>query len=68
MANGKNYTILGSNVRMVLDKMQNLVEVIEVRFTFGENNEAIVTVKKENASPDAIKQAIYDYIALFDGI
>ena len=68
MADGKRYTILGSNVRTVLDKMQNLVEVIEVRFSFGENNEAVITVRKDNATQDAIKQAITDYINIFDGL
>ena len=68
MANDKPYTIVGTKTVMALDKMQNLVEMIEVRFTFGENNEALVNVKKENASAEVIKTAIFNYMQLFDGL
>jgi hypothetical protein len=68
MANGTEYTILGSSTKPVLDRMQNLTEVIEVRFIFGNNNEATVQIPKSTASNEAIKKAIADYIELFKGL
>lgn len=68
MANDVQYTKLGSSTRQVLDKMGNLVEVIEVKFTFGVNNEGSVQIRKDNATSEAIKKAIEDYIHLFDNV
>ena len=68
MANETEYKIIGSVTRPVLDKMQNLIEVIEVRFTFGSGHEGTIQVSKNGASNEAIRAAIVDYVNLFKGL
>jgi hypothetical protein len=68
MANGTEYKIIGSVTRPVLDRMQNLTEVIEVRFTFGEGHEGTIQVPKSTATQETIKMAIQAYVKLFEGL
>ena len=62
----EKYTIVGSETRPIVNEMGQLVDVIIIRFAWGNNHTAELKVPQAEFEPEMVKQKILDYIAKFE--
>lgn len=64
----EKYTIVGSDTRPVVNDMGQLIDVVVIRFTWGDNHSAEIKVPQNDFNPEQVKQQILAYIAKFDAL
>lgn len=64
----EKYTIVGSDTRPMVNDMGQLIDVVIIRFTWGDNHSAEIKVPQNDFNPEQVKQQILAYIAKFDAL
>jgi hypothetical protein len=62
------YTIIGSETRPIVNQMGQLIDVVVIRFAWGDNHTAEIKVPQAEFDPEIVKRQILDYIAKFDAL